>query len=208
MPMTTWEDINGKLCSYCHKPASHFYGYTPVCCQCHGGNACSVEETAQKNNLATILLKVTKELLGWEIVNLSHKRLVDDDGCLSGNRCSECGVKYGKPHKDDCRHMNSYSVWKTSDEIYDDTGDPKHYLYVSSWNPIENADHTLTALRESLKKYQCEAITFFKDDGNLFKILIMDPNNVIASAKTRACIGAAVLEAIAEMMEHFEKGGC
>lgn len=45
MPMTSWEDIYGEKCIECGKLATHFYGNTILCCQCHGGNLVSAEET-------------------------------------------------------------------------------------------------------------------------------------------------------------------
>lgn len=44
--MTPWEDIVGESCTNCGKPASHFWSTDPICCQCHGGNVFSAEETA------------------------------------------------------------------------------------------------------------------------------------------------------------------
>ena len=46
MPMTEWKHIVGKKCVQCEKPASHFWGVYPVCCQCHGGDMFTAEETA------------------------------------------------------------------------------------------------------------------------------------------------------------------
>ena len=54
MPMTTWNEIAGEVCAICELPASHFYGGLPICCQCHGGNICTVEETAKKNPTAFV----------------------------------------------------------------------------------------------------------------------------------------------------------
>jgi hypothetical protein len=45
MPMTPWEFIIGLNCGNCGKPATHFYGFYPLCCQCHGGDMFSEEET-------------------------------------------------------------------------------------------------------------------------------------------------------------------
>ena len=47
MPMTSWEEIAGEKCAMCERPASHFYGWTPLCCQCHGGNIFTAKETAE-----------------------------------------------------------------------------------------------------------------------------------------------------------------
>lgn len=47
MPVTYWEDIVGHACAECGKPASHWYGDIPLCCQCHGGDVVSAEETAR-----------------------------------------------------------------------------------------------------------------------------------------------------------------
>lgn len=35
MPMTTWEDIKGHDCVDCGGPATHFYHWGPICCECH-----------------------------------------------------------------------------------------------------------------------------------------------------------------------------
>ena len=45
MPITAWYDIAGLKCDWCGAPATHFYGTATLCCQCHGGNVYSVEET-------------------------------------------------------------------------------------------------------------------------------------------------------------------
>jgi hypothetical protein len=44
--MTSWKDITGVKCTECGKPASHFYdAHYPLCCQCHGGECFTAEET-------------------------------------------------------------------------------------------------------------------------------------------------------------------
>jgi hypothetical protein len=37
MPMTLWSEIAGHRCSMCDGPATHFYGNTTLCCECHIG---------------------------------------------------------------------------------------------------------------------------------------------------------------------------
>lgn len=58
MPMTPWEDIVGEKCSQCGGYATHWYGYSPLCCDCHGGKIISQEEakivhTAHEEGLIT-----------------------------------------------------------------------------------------------------------------------------------------------------------
>ena len=45
MPMTAWDTMQGLSCGECGKPASHYWGTKPICCQCHGGNIFSEQET-------------------------------------------------------------------------------------------------------------------------------------------------------------------
>jgi len=47
MPMTHPDDVKGFYCAICGKWASHFDPITdtPVCCQCHGGEIWSEEDT-------------------------------------------------------------------------------------------------------------------------------------------------------------------
>jgi hypothetical protein len=37
MPMSSWEDVAGKTCEICGNPATHYYGWTLICCDCHVG---------------------------------------------------------------------------------------------------------------------------------------------------------------------------
>lgn len=45
MPMTPIQYMIGINCVDCGKPASHYYGFFPLCCQCHGGHILSEKET-------------------------------------------------------------------------------------------------------------------------------------------------------------------
>lgn len=45
MPLTSWEDVIGVSCQECGLPASHYWLGLPYCCQCHGGNIFTQEET-------------------------------------------------------------------------------------------------------------------------------------------------------------------
>lgn len=35
--MTSWDDIVGYTCTQCGHWATHWYGETPICCDCHTG---------------------------------------------------------------------------------------------------------------------------------------------------------------------------
>ena len=45
MSMTSMQYIVGVNCISCIKPATHYYGLYPLCCQCHGGHILSEKET-------------------------------------------------------------------------------------------------------------------------------------------------------------------
>ena len=48
MPMTIMSDeFYGRRCDECGKLATHYYGNTVLCCQCHGGEILSEEETEE-----------------------------------------------------------------------------------------------------------------------------------------------------------------
>jgi len=51
MPMDSWESMKGEVCAICELPASHYWGGTPYCCQCHGGDMFSREETCEIHHL-------------------------------------------------------------------------------------------------------------------------------------------------------------
>lgn len=204
MPVTNWKDIKGELCIYCHKPASHFYGCVPVCCQCHGGHLCTAEETAQKNERAMLRIKIATELLGWHKTILSYDRMVDDDGCMFGNRCDVCKEPYGKPHKPDCQHMNTNAVWQKSQEVYADTGDPKHYTYINAWNPLKNPAEALEALRFALDKYNLGAVSRIENRGLYFEIKLYDHGQLVTYASTveNPCI--AICEVLVWLVDNKE----
>ena len=44
MPVTRWHEIAGEKCNQCGKWATHWYGLTALCCECHGGHICTQEQ--------------------------------------------------------------------------------------------------------------------------------------------------------------------
>jgi hypothetical protein len=44
MPCSTWKEVAGKRCSQCNGYATHYYGNTLLCCDCHGGFLVSQRE--------------------------------------------------------------------------------------------------------------------------------------------------------------------
>lgn len=46
--MDAWEDVAGHMCEICNEnPATHIYGLTFMCCQCHGGDIITPEEAKE-----------------------------------------------------------------------------------------------------------------------------------------------------------------
>lgn len=135
MPATSWGEIKGQICYICGAAATHFYGFVPICCQCHGGNICSVEEAATKNPKGTWPGIIARDLMHWEKTYLEADRFVGDDGNTWGGECESCGAKLDTPHKETCVHMRSRAIWKKPGLVYDN-GDPRNYTTVKTWNPL------------------------------------------------------------------------
>lgn len=37
MPISEWDEMKGLYCLSCGGPATHYYGNTILCCDCHAG---------------------------------------------------------------------------------------------------------------------------------------------------------------------------
>jgi len=201
MPATPWGEINGELCVVCSAPASHFYFGAPLCCQCHGGNICTQEETEERNVLGTWRARIATELLGWKRVILDYNKIVDDDGCLSGNRCSMCDAKYGKEHKPSCQHMNYSAVWQKDNEVYSDTGNPKHYVYVQSWHPYKNAEHAIEILYAIANRWGYSWAVFYDHNIPLCTAAVYDKAGDKVDSAQRVQPQVAVCELAVKLLD-------